>query len=97
MILACVLECSSIAAMVYLTVLVVSTRIGVNKDLPDQDKAAPSRPATIPRPVDPTPDRRPTPAVRRPATSGEVALMVGVLIVLVAGTLTIAVMLTQWM
>ena len=40
MILACVLECSSIGAMVFLTIVVVITRIGVNKDPPDKEPEA---------------------------------------------------------
>jgi hypothetical protein len=32
MLFACVLECSSIGAMVFLTIVVVITRIGVNKE-----------------------------------------------------------------
>jgi len=46
MILACVLECSSIGAMVFLTIVVVITRIGVNKDLPEKkpDPASPEAP-----------------------------------------------------
>jgi hypothetical protein len=89
-ILACVLECSSIAAMVYLTAVVVLTRIGVNKDLPDPEPPKPSKPLAPPRPATPVgPPRR--------ATPGEVALMVGVLVVVVAGTLTIAAILARWL
>ena len=89
MVLACVLECSSIAAMVYLTALVVMTRVGVNKHLPDPAK--PMRPTLVPPPVA-TPAGPP-----RRATPGEVALMVGVLVGVVAGTLTIAAILTRWL
>ena len=88
-ILACVLECSSIAAMVYLTVLVVMTRIGVNKHLPDPPKPVSPKPAPQPPETPATTPRRTTP--------GEVALMVGVLVAVVAGTLTIAAILTRWL
>ncbi len=95
MVLACVLECSSLAAMVYLTVLVVTTRIGVNKDQPDKDEPAPPKPAARPRPIDPA-LAQPPPAVRL-ATWGEIALQIGVLTVLVGGTATIAVILVRWL
>jgi hypothetical protein len=88
--LACVLECSSIAAMAYLSVLVVMTRVGVNKNLPDKDR--PPAPATR-RPAAPPPVAAPP----RPATRGELALMVGVVVGMIGGTLAIALILTRWM
>jgi hypothetical protein len=42
MLLACVLECSSIGAMVLLTAIVVITRIGVNKEFPVKPVEDPS-------------------------------------------------------
>jgi hypothetical protein len=55
-ILACVLECSSIGAMVFLTIVVVITRIGVNKELP-----LPADPAPVP-PIPPAGTGSPTEA-----------------------------------
>jgi hypothetical protein len=44
MLFACVLECSSIGAMVFLALFVVITRIGVNKEPPPK----PDEPGTSP-------------------------------------------------
>jgi hypothetical protein len=51
MLFACVLECSSIGAMVFLTIVVVITRIGVNKEH--------TKPTITPDPA-PTPEAVPT-------------------------------------
>jgi hypothetical protein len=52
---ACVLECSSIGAMVFLAILVVITRIGVNKEPP----AEPAEPDVDPVPDVPKPEPGP--------------------------------------
>jgi hypothetical protein len=60
MLLACVLECSSIGAMIFLCLLVVFTRIGVNKEPPPEpDKPDAGPAADAPKP-DPGPDTIPS-------------------------------------
>jgi hypothetical protein len=56
MLFACVLECSSIGAMVFLTIVVVITRIGVNKE--HTKPTIPPEPAPVPEalPTSPTTD-----------------------------------------
>jgi hypothetical protein len=59
MLFACVLECSSIGAMVFLTIVVVITRIGVNKEY--------TKPTIPPEPA-PAPEALPSPpAAESPA------------------------------
>jgi hypothetical protein len=53
--LACVLECSSIGAMIFLAIFVVVTRIGVNKEPPPE----PDEPGPAPDPG-PGPDTIPS-------------------------------------
>jgi hypothetical protein len=52
MLLACVLECSSIGAMIFLAIFVVITRIGVNKDPPPKpdEVGPPAAPEAPPGP-----------------------------------------------
>jgi hypothetical protein len=57
-ILACVLECSSISAMIFLAIFVVITRVGVNKE-PLAEPYDPDRQSGAAQPngsIEPTPD-----------------------------------------
>ena len=65
MVLACVLECSTIGSMILLTVVIAITRMGTNKDTPEGDQTrtpvGPPAPDTPPPVADRLPGSAPFP------------------------------------
>lgn len=90
---ACVLECSSIGAISLLTIFVATTRVGVNKNIREKDNFE----KVESKPISEQPTHRTHPSqIGQPTTKGEVLLMWGIVAVLAVCTTVLVTLLSQW-